>query len=290
VRILIVGGTGTVGSEVMRSFLKRGDQVRIMTRTPAKARHLPPGATAVGADLESPSSLVHAFEGAEAVFIATPLHPDEAQLGLNAVRAAVHARVGHAVYMSVYKVDTATHISHFAAKLPIEERLRISGVPYTILRPNNFFQNDYRFKDAITRYGVYPQPVSAKGISRVDVRDIADAAVAAITQAGSAGRTWPVVGPHSLTGQQVADTYAARLHRDIHYIGDDLDGWEQNARQAMPEWRVRDLRIMYEHFREHGFAAAPEDVAEISRVLGRPPRSFDTFVSEVAVAWTTPVA
>jgi uncharacterized protein YbjT (DUF2867 family) len=289
-KVLIAGGTGTVGTCVMRALLESGHHTRILTRSPERAGPLPDGAAAVRGDLESPASLEAAFDGAEAVFLATPLHPDEAQLGLNAVRAAMHARARYVVYLSVHHAGRLAHIPHFASKLPVEERLHTSGLPFTILRPNNFFQNDLRLREPIAGHGVYPQPLSEKGISRVDVRDIADAAVAVLTRPGHEGKTYALVGPQALTGEEVAAAFARHLRRGVRYIGADLDGWEQNARRMLPEWMVRDLRLMYAHFLEHGLAATPEEVAALTELLGRPPRKFEDFAAECAAAWRSPGA
>ena len=63
-------------------------------------------------------------------------------------------------------VDRAPHLPHFGAKLPIEAAIKASGIAYTIVRPNNFYQNDYWYKDAMLQYGVYPQPLGGVGLSR----------------------------------------------------------------------------------------------------------------------------
>ena len=85
------------------------------------------------------------------------------------------------VFLSVHRVDEAPHLPHFGAKLPIETAIEASGIPFTILRPNNFYQNDYWYKDAMLGHGVYPQPFGDVGLSRVDVRDIAEVAALALT-------------------------------------------------------------------------------------------------------------
>ncbi len=46
------------------------------------------------------------------------------------------------VYVSLPIAEDATHILHFVSKIPIEKAIKTSGMDYTILRPNNFFQND----------------------------------------------------------------------------------------------------------------------------------------------------
>jgi uncharacterized protein YbjT (DUF2867 family) len=157
---------------------------------------------------------------------------------------------------------------------------------WTILRPNSFVQNDARAKTALLDYGVYPQPLGSKGVSRVDVRDIAEAAAIALTQDGHAGRTYNVVGPRPLTGAESAAVWAQTLGRPIRYAGDDLGAWEQQMLQHAPAWMVYDLRHMYAHFQEHGLAGTAEDVATLTKLLGHAPRAFEDYASETAAEWT----
>jgi uncharacterized protein YbjT (DUF2867 family) len=120
------------------------------------------------------------------------------------------------------------------------------------------------------------------GLSRVDVRDIADAAVDALTGPGHEGQTYPLVGPDVLTGEATAAVYSRHLGRAVRYGGDDLDAWEDQARQALPDWLVRDLRIMFKHFQRLGLVATDADLAAVRRALGREPRRFDAFAAELA--------
>src|SRR5262245_5554844 len=138
---LVIGGTGTVGGEVVRGLLGRGDRVRVLTRSAAKVRSLPAGAEGVVGDLADSLSLRKPLDGVDGVFLATPLDPEESERGLAAVEAVRAARVGRLVYMSVHKVVEGAQIPHFGSKLPIEKAVRGLGLPFTILRPNNFFQN-----------------------------------------------------------------------------------------------------------------------------------------------------
>ncbi len=73
------------------------------------------------------------------------------------------------------------------------QAVREAGIPWVDLAPNSFFQNDLRYRAALLKHGVYPQPIGNQGASRVDVRDIADVAVALLLgDATQAGRSpWP---------------------------------------------------------------------------------------------------
>ena len=123
------------------------------------------------------------------------------------------------------------------------------------------------------------------GLSRVDVRDIADAAAAALLTAGHEGQTYDIVGPEVLTGEDVAQVWSRVLGREIRYAGNDLDAWEQQSLQDLPEWMVFDVRLMFAHFQQHGLAGSEESVARLSRLIGHPPRSFEAYARETAAAW-----
>lgn len=282
---LVIGGTGTVGSEVVRGLLAGGEDVRVLTRSADGAQELPDGVRGAIGDLAQPGTLPAAFKGVDRVFMITPLSEDETELGLNGVRAATDAGVDRIVYMTVHRLQEGAHIPHFASKIPVAEEIEDSGLSYTFLEPNNFFQNDVWFREPITRMGVYPQPIGNVGISRVDLRDIADAAVNVLTGSGHDGKSYPVVGPDLLTGQQVAEIWSRALGREVEYAGDDLEAWAENARQTMPDWLVHDFRIMYEHFQDEGLVATDEDLEACRAVIGHEPRSFRDFTAELAQDW-----
>lgn len=189
------------------------------------------------------------------------------------------------VYVSVQDADKAAHLPHFGAKVGVEEAVKRSGAEWTILRPNNFHQNDALFKDAMLQYGVYPQPIGDTGLSRVDVRDIADAAAVALTTDGHAGETYNLVGPEAVTGKQSAAIWSRALGKEIKYGGDDLDAWEQQFLQYMPDWMVFDFREMYAFFQQHGLKATADDIARQTKLTGHAPRGLEAYANEMAAAW-----
>ena len=132
---------------------------------------------------------------------------------------------------------------------------------------------------------VYPSPVGPVGLSRCDVRDIADATVNALLDEGHEGHRYPVVGPQALTGEDVARVWSEQLDRTVAYVGDDLVAWAEGAKGLMPDWMVEDLHLMFARFLEHGFLSTEEDIASMSHVLGHAPRLYDDFVAETVAAW-----
>lgn len=282
-KALVLGGTGTVGSQVAHELLARGADVSILTRDPKKP--IPKGATAVTGDLLEPATIRSAFPGMDAVFLLTGLSSSECHEGLMAVNGVRLARVKKVVFLSIHRVDEAPHLPHFGAKLPIEAAIKASGIPYTILRPNNFYQNDSWYKDAMFSYGVYPQPFGDAGLSRVDVRDIAEAAAIALTTDAARNETINLVGPDILTATATAATWGRVLGRAIAYGGNDLDAWEKQSLAFLPAFAVFDFRLMYAFFQEKGLRATPADLTRLTTLLGHAPRRFEDFAAETARAW-----
>jgi uncharacterized protein YbjT (DUF2867 family) len=279
-KIVVIGGTGTVGSQTVQELLKRGAGVRVMTRSVDRIASLPKGVEGMVGSMLKPESLPAVFAGADKLFLITPLDRDETAQGIDAVDAAVAAGVKRIVYLSVHQADKALTIPHFVSKLPVEGVIRASGVEYTILRPNNFYQNDLQVLDAI-RGGVYPWPCSEVGVSRVDVRDIAEVAAIALTQPGHSGKTYSLVGPKGWTGAATAEVLTRHLGKPVIYGGTDVKAWAAQMRAFMPGWLARDLEIMFQYFQTQGLLATQAEIDELTAVLGHAPRSYETFIKEV---------
>ena len=285
--VLVLGGTGTVGSQVVRDLIAKKVPVRILTRSPEKAAAAPKGADAVVGNLQDPTTIRSVFKGAEGVLLLNAVSLGECSEGLMAVNGAVMGHVRRVVYVSVQHADKAVHLPHFGSKVPVEMALAKSGLGFTILRPNNFYQNDFWFKDVLLQHGTYPQPIGDIGVSRVDVRDIADIAVAAFTASGREheGQTYNLVGPDVWTGARTAEVWSKALGKPVAYGGNDLDAWEQQQLQWLPPWLVFDFKLMYKVFQEQGLLAGAGDIEKMSRIMGHPPRSYEAFVTETVASW-----
>lgn len=279
-RILVIGGTGKVGSALVTALADRVAHVRVMTRSPGAAS-VPRGIEIVAGDMRRPETLPLAFEGVDRCYLLTPLAEDEAELGLNAVEAGREAGIERLVFQSVSHADEYPAIPHFASKVRILDRIRESGLAWTAVFPSSFYQNDVALRDLILGPGIYPNPIGGGGINRVDVRDIAGVAAAALLEPGYESREIPAVGPETWTGESIARVYSEILGREIRYTGDDLEAWSAGARSFLPEWLIHDLRIMFAHFQEEGLAASEAEQAETRAALGRESRPFIDFAREL---------
>lgn len=285
-RILVTGGTGMVGSHLVRELAGGRHDIQVLTRDLSKTNGLPERVTAVQGNLGEPATVRRVFDGVDAVFLVNTVSPTEGHEGLMAVAGMRDAGVGRVVYLSVQAADRGAWLPHFGSKVGVETAIQRSGTPFTILRPNNFFQNDYWVKDALLQHGVYPSPLGGTGLSRVDVRDIAEAAAVALTTSGHEGQTYDVAGPDVLTGESVAAAWSRALGRPIVYGGDDTVAWEQQALAFLPDTVAYDFKLMWDFFQRDGLIASAEAIARLTTVLGHAPRRFDAFAAETAAAWT----
>jgi len=249
-KVFVVGGTGTVGRFVVDGLTRKGMEVACLVRNGEKARALPEGVEGKMGDLDGPETLPELFRGNDAAFLLFALSRNETKQGLAAVEAAGMAGLKKLVYMSVMMPENSKHIPHFRSKIPIEEAVKASGISYTILRPNMFFQNTLQAKEPILTFGVYPFPIGSIGVSQVDVRDIADAAVNALITPGHDNAEYSVCGPEALTGDDAAGILSRHMGRDVVAMGDALNVWANQAKQSMPPWMIEDLKVMFRYFQK----------------------------------------
>lgn len=281
-RILVIGGTGTVGSALVRELTGRGVDVRVLSRSAGEeGTH---GVERVAGDMSRPETLVPAFVGVDRAYLLTPLAQDEVIQGTNAIEAARHAGIERLVFQSILEAAAGVGIPHFESKVELLDRIRGSGLPWSVVAPASFYQNDLRLRDLIVEQGIYPNPIGKGGINRVDVRDIAGVAAAALLEPGYESREVAAVGPDTWTGEAIAEVYSRVLGREVHYTGDDLEAWAAGARRFMPEWLVGDLVRMFAHFQDRGMAATEAQIADTRAALGRQPRPFVEFARELVAS------
>lgn len=284
--ILVTGATGTVGRQVVEQLAKRGADVRALVRDPAKA-NFPKGVGVVQGDLLDVDSVRNAFSGISTLFLLNAVVADEYTQALIALNVAREAGIKRIVYLSVIHSDLYVNVPHFAAKYGVERMIEQMGINATILRPAYFMGNDLTIKDVVTGYGVYPMPIGGKGLAMVDTRDIGEVAAIELLRREQSAAPLPldrinVVGPDTLTGEDVAAIWTDVLGRKIVYPGDDTAAFEQNLRQFMPSWMAYDMRLMSERFITDGMIPDAGDVQRLTALLGRPLHSYREFAAQVA--------
>lgn len=271
-RILVIGGTGKVGSSVVASLRAMGHDAVIAARQPG------PGGIAL--DMRDPAAVEQAARGFDAAFFATPLGPDESDVGVAIVTALGAAGVKRIVYLGIMNLIAMREIPHFETKIPVRAAVLAAGG--TVVEANFFFQNDAMMLPAILHGGVYPMPVGSAGVWSVDTGDIGHAAARALTMDDWQGQAVPLCGPDRLTGPVMAQLWSEALGRPVAYGGDEIAPFVGMLSQIIPNfgpWEANDFAVMMRVTQEHGCPATPADIAASEAIVGRPLRRYNEFVS-----------
>jgi uncharacterized protein YbjT (DUF2867 family) len=226
VTILIVGATGQLGRATSLALLKEGQRVRALVRDRDRAADLArAGAELVDGDLADAGSLERACKGALRVFACA-----HAMLGRGAQSSAQVDHVGHSaliaaargagvvrfVYTSALGASEDHPIDFFRTKAEIEDVLKESTLPFTILRPSAFMESHvHRLNGAMLLdrgFTVIVGP-GTKPRNFVAVRDVVPFAVQALTTDTLSGRTIEIGGPDNMSNRDVALAYAVRARR-----------------------------------------------------------------------------
>jgi uncharacterized protein YbjT (DUF2867 family) len=213
--IVVAGGTGTLGTRLVPRLAGAGLAVRVLTRDPARARHLAgPGVDVARGDVRDAASVGRALRGAGTVISAvhgfagpggvSPASVDRAG-NANLIDAAALAGAAF-VLVSVVGASPGHPIGLFRAKHGAEETLRTSGIPWTIVRATTFME---------TWATIMNQPLQASGkipvfgrgdnpVNFVSATDVAALTALAVTDPGLRGQVLELGGPDNLTFNQLA--------------------------------------------------------------------------------------
>jgi uncharacterized protein YbjT (DUF2867 family) len=267
--IVVTAAGGRTGGAVVRSLWSRGERVRaVVGRSRPRPELTALSADVVPADLGDAATVEPLLAGADALYLIWPnFDPCETTGAVALLAAARRAGVARVVYHSVLRPQ-ARAMPHHAAKDRVEEALDASGLAWRVLQPCAYADNlDPQLAEAAAT-GVLRSPWGLEQAqSLVDLRDVADAAAVLLTQDGLDGGTFEAVGAEPLTAPAIAALMAERLGREVRAVDVAPDG----PVPPPEEYASRCRRLMFDHYRAHGFRGSPR---VLEMLLGRPVRTF----------------
>jgi uncharacterized protein YbjT (DUF2867 family) len=157
----------------------------------------------------------------------------------------------------------------------VEDKLRASGLGYTILRPNGFMQNIVAFyAPSIRAQGSFYAAMGNAQISYIDVRDVASVAALALgSPAGHAGKIYELNGPEAVTCADIAERISRIANRQVTFV----DIPEDAQRKSMLDLGMQAL-IELQQYYKNGQGGDVTDV--LPALLGRPPVNLNQFLEE----------
>jgi NADH dehydrogenase len=276
--ILVVGSTGCLGSRITKRLLAVGHPVRILVRPNAEyAPLVKAGAVPIFGDLKDPTSLPVALTGVDTVITtakamfnaADTIETVDRQGNRHLIDAAKAAGVRHFILGSTLLADRHSLVPFIQAKGETEEYLKQSGIPYTILAPNAFFE--VWMAAVIAGPALIGQPVTLVGEGRrqhsfVSADDVAAYAVAAVQHPAMNIRI-PIGGPEIISWRDAVATFERVWGRPIPIqtvaLGERVPG--------LPDL-MQPLFAAFETF------DSPLDMTESQRRYGVTPTTLETWV------------
>ena len=250
----VTGITGNVGGEVARNLLAAGQPVRAVVRETRKGETWATrGCDVVEADINDAAALTVAFNGTAGVFVLVPPNfdpsPDfrEARAVAAVLRAAIDAaRPSRVVYLSTIGAQ-ATRSNLLTQHSIIEQVLGELSIPICFLRPAWFMENSSWDVAPAAKNGVFPsflQPLD-KPVPMVATGDIGRVAAELIQATWSGCRIVELEGPHRVTPEQIAATFADVLGRPVRTDAVPRETWEalfqsQGMKNPLPRIQMLD--------------------------------------------------
>ncbi|MEU3616661.1 NAD(P)H-binding protein [Streptomyces sp. NPDC006872] len=265
--ILVTGATGKTGRRVARLLRGRGVAVRDASRSGTPSF-----------DWTDRGTWEPALRGVTGMYLVVPDlgGPQAAETIAAFARQAAAAGARRAVLLSV--PEGGADQEHVLAA---ERALEHAGLDWTVLRPRWFFQNfseDFLLDPVLS--GEVRLPAGEGREAFVDAEDIAEAAVAVLTEDGHAGWHYELSGPRLMTFRDAVEEIARATGRDIRYVPLPPEAYADEQRaQGVPEKWVQLSVDLYAYVRDGGLATLSDGV---QRSLGREPRDFSDYAEAAA--------
>ncbi|MFI6107701.1 NAD(P)H-binding protein [Streptomyces sp. NPDC051310] len=279
--VVVTGASGTLGREAA-ALLAPGHHVRALTRDPARAAAGGLAGQVIGADFADRASLARACEGADALLVITsdPLRPDHDDNVLAAARAGGVRHVVKVSALAVTDPDADDLVTRWQREN--EERVRASGMAWTLLRPRAFMSKTRDWAPSIARESVVRALHGDSRNACVDPRDVSAVAARVLTEPGHAGRAYALTGPAAVSARDQCRELAAVLGRPLRFVG-------MTVGEAVDAWRARHPEPLVQALLEMSArqaAGGKADVAHgVADVLGRPPAAFAAWARDHAAVF-----
>ncbi|OXG05053.1 uncharacterized protein YbjT (DUF2867 family) [Flavobacterium araucananum] len=282
-KLLIAGGTGSIGTQLIKNLVQLDIHFRVLVRTKEQGdlmKEMSQAEIAVG-DLSDIASLIGVFEGIEKAFLLTEHCESSVELQLNFVTASHRAGVGHIVKISQLAADAGSEVCSLRYHGIVEKRIRDLGMVYTFLRYNIFMQGLILFDHFIKYEGKFFGAMGDALISVVDIRDIAAVASKILTEYGHENKIYTITGAEALSHYQMAEVLSRVLGKEVVYI--NLSTEEMRGALTLEGYPEQQTIGLIGDFVHHCRAEAAQINNTVHTITGAPAISFEKFVRDYAM-------
>lgn len=267
--LAVIGATGTTGHRIVERLTALGHDVRPLSRR-----------TTPRFDWDEPATWADALAGVRGLYVS--FYPDLAAPG---APATIEALTATAREVGVERIVLLSGRGEHNAGV-CEDIVRTSGIDHTLVRASWFTQNftEGQLRDSVLG-GLLALPAGDVAEPFVDADDIADVAVAALTEPHHGGRTYELTGPRLLTFDAAVQEIAAVTGTPLAYVPVDPESF----RQALTDQVGADHADLLTGLCVEVFDGRNASLGRgVQDALGREPRDFADVCRTAATAgaWT----
>ncbi len=273
-KILVTGANGTVGRQVVATLQEKNIDYLAGVRDLEKSKEiLGADSKLIHFDFEDETTFANATEDVTGVFLlAPPLTPNVVDLVSSFIDYLKKIKLTNVTYMGAFGMEDLED------KIPVHgaiiEKLKAKNFDLTILKPSFFSQNfkTYEYENIMERNMTF-MPAGNGKVGFVDTKDIAEMAVATLTQDGHSHKSYVITGPELLSYHDAAKTLTKVLGREISYPEPSPETFTHVLKESgAPEFIAHYMVEVYGMIRNNKVNKLSEDV---EKVLGRKPHSLE---------------
>lgn len=275
--VLVVGASGTVGSELSRLLIEQGYSVRATTSKPVKED----SSSLVHVNLATGEGITKAFESVDkAFFLSPPGYANQYAMLSPLIQEAKRRGLKKVVLMTAMGANASDETPFRRAEIELEK----SGLAYNIIRPNWFMQNFNTFwVQGIREHKKILLPAGNAKVSFIDARDIAAVAAKLLTSDEFNNKDFDLTGSESVDHTQVAEAISKVTGQKITYQETKPEELKVGLLAAgLPKDYVDFLLLIMGFLREGYSARTTENVKTIT---GEAPRSLASYAQDYKLSW-----
>jgi len=280
--VTVFGATGKVGREMLEFFSQGGTYCRAVTRDLKKVK-AHSFVTWIEGNLADKKSLYNTIAGSKRLFLTTSFSEKMADFQNNAIDIAREAGVEHIVKLSTKGVSEKSDFLIPKLHYQIEQKLKSSGLNWTILQPSAFMQNWLGdFSEAIKMERKIYDAVGDIKMPFIDARDIAEVAVRIlINPEKHVNKTYMLTGSEAVSYHEVAEAVSQAIHEPVTYVSQTPEEARKRLEaKGLPEWAVKLFLVMAKNQQADGATVT----TSVQEILGKPSRNVYYFAKDYA-AW-----
>lgn len=273
--VLIVGASGTVGSEIAKILKAEGHNVRLTTsRKPAHKEQ-------VQIDLLTGQGIREAFEGVDrAFFLSPPGHTDQYSILSPLIQEAKRRGLKKVVLMTAMGANMNPEAPFRRAEVELEK----SGLTYNIIRPTWFAQNfATMWSGDIRAEGKIKLPAGEGRVGFIDSRDISAVAAKLLFSDKFNNKDFDLTGPVAMTHADAAKVLSQVTGKKIVFDNTTPDQFLKTLLGFGLKKDYAEFLVMIMGFLRDGYSA--QITGNVKEILGREPHSFERFAQDFKSAW-----